>query len=237
MLRSLFIALAVLSLLIHPSSAFEMSNTDYRLANAAISGGGGISTNASYNLDMTLGQPVAGYATNTAYRAYLGRIWDIISAVLPSMETGVKVETTRISMFLGTTEKIFISVSNGGSATKTFPIHIGSTDQSENWAWFVGHRTDELRQDINITLGPYEKRVVVIEFFGAMPGEYLLSIGPDNTFANRYDDVTLNVVYRGRGLFSTTPDISAFYAALAVLAASAISASSGRKSSRSLRRH
>lgn len=230
MLRTALLAIFALALLSSPASAFNMSNTSYKITDAVISSGGGISANTSYKLDMTLGQPIAGYSSNTSYKIFLGRVWSIISGVIESMQTGVQVDTGISAVSLGATGNAFIKISNGGPKSKEFPLHIGSFDQSRNWAWFTGHRTDEKRHDMNVTLGPYETRIITIDFFGAVPGKYTLIIGPDADYSNRYGEIPFNVVYKSTGLFSTTPDIGALAFTLAVLAAAIISSFPGRKS-------
>lgn len=232
MLRISLLAVIALVFLSAPALAFNMSNTSYKITDAVISSGGGTSTNSSYKLDMTLGQPVSGYSSNTSYKIYLGRAWGLISGIIESMQTGVTIEDADVTATIGSTGRIFVTLSNGGPKSRVFPMHIGSFDQSKNWAWFTGHRTDENRRDLNITLGPYEKRTVTIDFLGAVPGKYKLIIGPDADYANRYGEMPISVVYKSKGLFSTTPDIGAVAFSLVVLAAAIIAAFPGRKNRR-----
>lgn len=229
MLKDLVFLLTITVLLsAGQASAFSMSNTSYVISDAVVSSGGGTSTNASYRLDMSVGQPIAGTSTNASYLLYFGRVWQFISSLI-EMESGVQIDSNSMYLTLGTSGRIIVTVSNGASTSKNFPIHIGSLDQSKNWAWFTGHRTDENRYDMNLTLAPYEKRTISIDFFGAVPGVYQLAIGPDNDYAHRYDDVSLKVVYRNKGIFSNTPDIGPFAFALIALGAALMSAAFGRK--------
>lgn len=223
---ALFLAIALLST---PVFAFSMGSGSYKITDAVIAAGGDVSTSGSYRLDMTLGQAVADISSGSSYIAYLGRTWNNIYSFVSPEESGVYVVESKITVNVGKTARINAKITNRAPGTEVFPLHIGSIDQSGNWAWFTGHRADEKRHDINVTIGPRETKLVTIDFFGAMPGKYTLILGPDGIYENRYEEISIKVIHKGKGLFSTTPDMRVASFLIIVLVAAAISAAGAKK--------
>ncbi len=220
MLRSIITVFFVFSFLSVSAHAFDMGSGSYNVTNAVLGSGGNISSSTGYRLDMTIGQVVINYSKSSGYTLYLGRTWALISSIFPPFGTGVEVDHNRIQVTIGDSRRIRILVKNGEATTEVFPLYLGSFDQSKNWAWFTGHRTDKNRRNLNITVRPKEQKVVTIDFFGAVVGNYKLIVGPDEDYANKYDEIDITVIHKKRGFFNVTPDIStAFIMLVAIIAA------------------
>jgi hypothetical protein len=73
MKRIVFVSLALLLLLVPPGAAMGMDSASYRLEPDVLSGGGGLSTSASYRMEGTFGQPSpAGLSMSASYRMFSG---------------------------------------------------------------------------------------------------------------------------------------------------------------------
>lgn len=219
--RILLPAVAVLIMLTDAGFSFSMSSGTYNITDAVISSGGGISKSAHYKLDLSIGQPVAGYSESVSagYKLYLGRAWGFLQSLLFPPKTGVKVETGYLEVKIGSISKIYLEVSNGEAETKEFPLYVGSLDQSKNWVWFTGHRTDQNRRNITVVVGPRQKKTVTIDFFAPLYGSYTLFISPNEDYAKKYGEVHINVVYKAKGFFGTTPDIGWLGVAIVIIVA------------------
>ena len=229
MLRSIvfvFFAISFLSVSVH---AFSMSSSNHLITDAVIGSGGNISSSGGYRLDITIGQAITNTSKNNIYILYLGRAWTFISSFVSPSETSVEINSGSVQIAIGKKERITITIKNNEAITKVFPLYIESFDNSKNWAWFTGHRTDINRRNLNVTVGPREEKIVTIEILGAVVGNYKLIIGPDKNYANRYDEIDINILHKkGGGLFSVTPGISnALFMLVAIIAA--IIGSSGKR--------
>ncbi len=108
----------------------------------------------------------------------------------------------------GKTARILVKITNKNPISINVPLHIGSSDELKNWMWFTGHRTDEHRRDLNVTVGPFETKIVSIDILGAKTGKYTMYIGPDADYANKYTELEIKIIYKSKGVFSTTPGLS-----------------------------
>lgn len=109
---------------------------------------------------------------------------------------------------LGKTRTIIVNVQNNGAEEKTIPVHIGSREDIRNWIWFSGHKTDESRKDLNVTLGPNESIALAIHILAAKAGRYTLDVGPDSDYNNRHDSMPVSIIQESRTFLSSAPDIS-----------------------------
>lgn len=128
----------------------------------------------------------------------------------------------------GKTILAVVSVTNPNPATSSISLHLDSASQIKNWMWFSGHKTQDTRRDLNISVGPYETTTVGIDIMGVKVGSYSIYLGPDEDYKKKYAELNVKVIYVNKGLFSTTPDMGAS-AILLILAIGAMIAVRERK--------
>ncbi|MCK4555491.1 MAG: hypothetical protein KAT83_02700, partial [Candidatus Aenigmarchaeota archaeon] len=112
-----------------------------------------------------------------------------------------------ITICFGKTFRIIVTITNTNPVSIDVPLHIDSFDELKNWVWFTGHRTDGHRRDLNVTVGPFETKRVSIDILGAKTGKYNMYIGPDADYQKKYTELEVKIIYKSRGIFSTTPGI------------------------------
>lgn len=117
--------------------------------------------------------------------------------------------TTAASLETGVTGKLVATVRNKNPELDTFRLRLSSPSPVLNWVWFNGHRYDEQRHDLNVTIEANGQRLVVIDVLGGVVGSYNLTLTASSDAAGSgSDDVNIRVLSsRGGFLGRSVPGI------------------------------
>lgn len=126
-----------------------------------------------------------------------------------------------VNLQIGPTANLVLKLKNPLPLEDSINLDI-SGDKISYWSWFEGHKYDEFRTNMDILVDSKEEVSVSVNTIPGEVGTYNLKVIGESELTGLSNSVelTVNIGYESKGLFSRTPDISWLYFVLIILISS-----------------
>ncbi len=148
----------------------------------------------------------------------------IAGQCLMPVNPNVSFTSNTLTAELGSRTQAVISVKNNIAVGDTIKIRLYATPEKIlYWTKFTNNE-----QEIDISLNPYEEKLIPLEIFAGEIGTYKLTIFAESTLISALyarDEQTIQIVHKNQGFTSRTPGLNILQVIIIILIAACISTS------------